>query len=510
MAACSGKGALCALRKWHMADWPIVIVGGGIGGLSAAIHLAAAGERVLLFEQNAQVGGKMGELRAEGFRWDTGPSVITMPYVFDALFAAAGKRTADYLTLLPAEPLTRYFYRDGTVLDATSNLPRMLAQIAQIEPRDVEGYLAYLAYAARLHRITGKVFIYDTPPTLASLFKVPLRDALRVDAMRSMDAAIGSFVRSPHLRQLLGRFATYVGASPYRAPATLNVIAHVELNGGVYYPRGGIYAIARAMARLAAELGVEIQTGCSVERILVQNRRVRGVQVNGERIAAKAVIANVDVATVYEKLLPAEAINARYLQRLLRAEPSCSGYVLLLGVQGKHDRLAHHNIFFTENYRAEFADIFERSLPPTDPTVYVAITAKSEPEDAPAGMENWFVLINAPALSQSYDWAKNAPRYRDQVLQTLSRFGIAPDIRVERQLTPVDIAQLTGARRGALYGMSSNTPFAAFLRPHNRAPHVRGLYFAGGTAHPGGGVPMVTLSGGVAARLLLSDLSKRA
>ena len=489
---------------------PIAIIGGGIGGLSAAIHLAAAGERVIVFEQNAQVGGKMGELRAEGFRWDTGPSVITMPHVFDALFATAGKRTADYLTLLPAEPLTRYFYRDGTVLDATRDLPRMIAQIEQIERRDVEGYLAYLAYAARLHRITSKVFIYDTPPTPASLFKVPLRDALRVDAMRSMDAAIRSFVRSPHLRQLLGRFATYVGASPYRAPATLNVIAHVELNGGVYYPRGGIYAIARAMARLATELGVEIRTGCAVERILVANRRVKGVQISGERIGVKAVIANVDVATVYEKLLPAEVVNATRLQRLLRAEPSCSGYVLLLGVQGAHERLAHHNIFFTDDYRAEFADIFERGVPPNDPTVYVAITSKSDPEDAPAGMENWFVLINAPALSERYDWTRDAARYRDQVLMALAKFGVAPHICAEHQLTPADIARLTGARRGALYGTSSNTPFAAFLRPHNRARDVRGLYFAGGTAHPGGGVPMVTLSGGVAARLLLADLGKRA
>ena len=489
---------------------PIAIIGGGIGGLSAAIHLAAAGERVIVFEQNAQVGGKMGELRAEGFRWDTGPSVITMPHVFDALFATAGKRTADYLTLLPAEPLTRYFYRDGTVLDATRDLPRMIAQIEQIERRDVEGYLAYLTYAARLHRITGKVFIYDTPPTPASLFKVPLRDALRVDAMRSMDAAIRSFVRSPHLRQLLGRFATYVGASPYRAPATLNVIAHVELNGGVYYPRGGIYAIARAMARLATELGVEIRTGCAVERILVANRRVKGVQISGERIGVKAVIANVDVATVYEKLLPAEVVNATRLQRLLRAEPSCSGYVLLLGVQGAHERLAHHNIFFTDDYRAEFADIFERGVPPNDPTVYVAITSKSDPEDAPAGMENWFVLINAPALSERYDWTRDAARYRDQVLMALAKFGVAPHICAEHQLTPADIARLTGARRGALYGISSNTPFAAFLRPHNRARDVRGLYFAGGTAHPGGGVPMVTLSGGVAARLLLADLGKRA
>ena len=202
----------------------------------------------------------MSEIAQDGFRWDTGPSVITMRPVFEALFAAAGRGLDDYLTLLPVDPLTRYFYPDGLVLDATANPPLMAERIeAFAGPDDAAGYQRYLAYAKRIHDITGPRFIYGPPPTVWRLARTPLRDIPAVDPLRTMDASIRGFVRDPRLRQLLGRFATYVGASPYLAPATLNVIAHVELSGGVWYPQGGIYAIARAFERLARELGVEIR-----------------------------------------------------------------------------------------------------------------------------------------------------------------------------------------------------------------------------------------------------------
>ena len=489
---------------------PIIVIGAGVGGLSAAIRLAAAGQRVIVVEQNAAVGGKMSEIEAEGFRWDTGPSVITMRHVLEDLFSAAGRRLADYLTLLPVDPLTRYFYPDGTVIDATRDLPAMLAQIERLDRRDVEGYLAYLAYAARLHRITGPVFIYDRPPTPRSFLRVSPLDIPQVDAWRSMDGAIRGFVRSPHLRQLLGRFATYVGASPYRAPATLNVIAHVELNGGVWDPQGGVYAIARALARLAAELGVEIRTGCGVRQISVDaEQRVDGVTLaDGQWLAGRVVLANVDVATVYERLLPRTVVEPGRLKRLQSVEPSCSGFVLLLGVEGQFERLAHHNIFFAPDYRAEFDAIFRQGRPPTDPTIYVSITSKKDPNHAPPGCENWFVLVNAPPLGAAFDWTREAEAYRDHVLDRLAALGydVRGRIRAERMLTPHDLERMTGARRGALYGASSNNPLAAFQRPHNRAGDIRGLYFAGGTAHPGGGVPMVMLSGAAAASFILQDL----
>lgn len=486
----------------------IIVIGAGIGGLTAAIRLAAAGHKVLVLEQNETIGGKMGQFRRDGFRWDTGPSVITMRHVLEELFTVAGRRLEDYLTLRPVEPLTRYFYPDGTVLDATRDLARMASQIAALDERDVEGYLSYLAYAARLYRLTGPAFIYDQPPSWRSFTRVSPFDALRVDAWRTMDASIGGFVHSPHLRQLLGRFATYVGGSPYQAPATLNVIAHVEMTGGVWYPQGGIYAIANALARLARELGVEIRTGCPVRQIVLTGNKVGGVMLaDGTFEPAETVVANVDVATVYQTLLPPVVATPRRLARLTRVEPSCSGFILLLGVNQTHERLAHHNIFFSGDYRREFDDIFRRGIPPDDPTIYLAITSKSDPAHAPAGSENWFVLVNAPAIDDRFDWTAQALTYREHVLSRLVSFGldIRGKIQTEQMLTPLDLARLTGAWRGALYGASPNNPFTAFRRPHNRAAEVQGLYFAGGTTHPGGGVPMVMLSGKVVANLIAAD-----
>ena len=510
------KGTAAAMSNREGNDRPIAVIGAGIGGLSAAIRLAAAGRRVAVYEQNPAVGGKMGEITQDGFRWDTGPSVITMAAVFADLFAAAGRRLDDYLELLPVEPLTRYFYADGTTLDATRDLTSMARQIERLDGSDVEGYLDFLAYAARLHRITGPVFIYNQPPTLRSFLGVPPADMLRVDPWLTMDQAIRRRVRSPHLRQLLGRFATYVGASPYLAPATLSVIAHVELTGGVSYPRGGIYAIAAAMHKVACELGVEFHCNTPVVGIETadatkgKGKEVRGLRLaNGSTVAAQTVLANVDVTTVYSQLLAAD-IAPQTRQKLQATDTSCSGFVLLLGVEGEHPQLAHHNILFSRDYPAEFADIFAHGRPPQEPTIYISITSKNDPTHAPPGCENWFVLVNAPALDARFDWEAQTAAYRQLVLATLARFGldVRDKVRSEVVLTPHAIQRMSGAWRGALYGISSNQALNAFRRPHNRCPEVAGLYFAGGTTHPGGGVPMVTLSGKVAADMILSEYSK--
>jgi len=361
----------------------------------------------------------------------------------------------------------------------------MSEQIAALEPRDVEGYLSFLAYAARLHRITGPPFIYGEPPSLQSLLRFSPLDALKIDPWLTMDQAIRRHVRSPYLRQLLGRFATYVGASPYQAPATLSVIAHVELNQGVWYPEGGIYAIAQALERLALELGVEIRTNCPVQQIDVQQGQAIGVSLaDGTNIRAYQVLANVDVTTVYEKLLPPTVATPRRRRALSQMETSCSGYIMQLGIEGEHPQL------------------------PQEPTVYVAITSKRDPDHAPQGHENWFVLVNAPATDESL--ASEYAAYSEIVYDTLSRFGleIRDKVRYEKIMTAADIAHLTGAWRGALYGISSNQALNAFRRPHNRSKEVDGLYFVGGTTHPGGGVPMVMLSGKLVADMVMDNFSK--
>ena len=488
---------------------PFVVVGGGLGGLSAAIHLAAAGENVTVLESAPQVGGKTSELRQNGYRWDTGPTVLTLRHVLEDLFQAAGRRVDDYLTLIPMDPLTRYHYRDGTVLDIRASLAQTVANVEAL-PGDAAGnvdqYLRFLAYAAQMYRITAPVVLYNDPPTPRSILGMPLADVLHVD-LRSMDRAIDAHVRSPYLRWLFRRYATYLGASPYQARAFLNVISHVELTAGLSYSLGGTVAIARAYRRLAEELGVEIRTNARVTRIEVDGGQVSGVTLaGGARLPAEAVVAGVDATRVYRDLLP-EGTAARRVRRWTQRPFSCSGYVLYLGVQGEHSQLAHHNLFFTDDYRAEFDSIFRHGVPYPDPTIYVAITSKSDPEHAPPGCENWYVMTNVPPIGPGWDWERESDAYRDRVLARLAELGfdIRDDIRAEQRWTPVEIERRTGAWRGALYGHSFNPWLASFQRPHNRSRDVRGLYFAGGTTHPGGGVPMVTLSGKTAARLLLQD-----
>lgn len=504
----SGRVGVWKHEKDKVIVKPTIVIGAGIGGLSTAIRLQAAGHRVIIFEKNKLVGGKMYQIEKDGFRFDTGPSVITMRHVFEQLFESVGRQLDDYLDLLHVDPMTRYFYRDGFVLDASSDLSKMAQQIEDIDERDVEGYLGYLAYAAQLHRITGQTFIYDKPPSPRSFLKVPVWDWMKADPFRTMDGAIKSFVKSDKLRQLLGRFATYVGGSPYLAPATLNVIAHVELTGGVWYPRGGIYQIARALERLALELGVVICTEQEVEQIQVNNGRVTGVQLAGEQpIDARLVVSNLDVAMTYHKLLSDANLAKNRIQAMSNYEPSCSGFVLLLGINKEHEQLAHHNIFFSADYEAEFEAIFKDGVPANDPTIYVAITSKTDKKHAPENSENWFVLVNAPPLNKHFDWETVKQGYRDLILDKLAAQGI--DVRdailSETILTPHDLQEMSGAWLGALYGPSANDRFAVFLRPHNRSKDVKGLYFAGGTTHPGGGVPMVVLSGKVAAEMVLED-----
>jgi diapolycopene oxygenase len=485
----------------------IVIVGAGPGGLSAAIHLAASGLQVTVLEKNARVGGKMSEVREAGFRWDTGPTVITLKHIFADLFAAADRDVEDYLTFVPIDPLTRYFYPDGTMLDINVSLAQTLSNIQALESHDVAGYLHFLAYAARMYQITAPIAIYGDPPKWDDILALPLGDILQVDATRTMNGAIRSHVRSPYLRQLLSRFATYLGASPYRARAFLNVIAHVELTAGLWYPRGGTYAIARAYRRLAEELGVEIRTDARVTRILVDHDRVTGVELaDGGTERASAIIADVDPTTVYRDLLP-EGQDAPRLRQWLRKPFSCSGFVMLLGVEGKHPQLMHHNIFFSSDYPAEFAAMFEQEVPSREPTIYIAITSKTDPDHAPQDGENWFVMANTPPAGRNWDWEERTQDYRDLILGRLAELGldVRDRIRAEHILTPLDIQSRTGAWRGALYGHSFNDSLASFRRPHNRCPDLKGLYFVGGATHPGGGVPLSTLSGKAAVRLLLAD-----
>jgi phytoene desaturase len=460
-----------------------------------------------VLEKNERVGGKLNLIAEQGYTFDTGPSLLTMPWVLRELFASAGRHLEDMLTLLPVEPTCRYRWPDGTGFDAFQSLPLLAEQIAALEPRDVAGLFRFMEYAARIYQAVAEPFLLHPFDGLRDLLTpAALRDAWAIDPFRTVDQAVRGFFRSPYLRQVFDRYATYNGSSPYRAPATFNLIAYVELVEGGWYLRGGMYELARALERLARELGAEVRTHSPVARILTRGGGANGVQLaDGERLEAAAVVVNADPRYAYAQLLPEERAMAT---RLARLEPSCSGFVLLLGVDRVYEQLAHHSIFFSADYPREFAAIFDKRVPAPDPTVYVCATSVSDPAHAPPGHMNLFVLVNAPALAGRVAWEREAAGYRDLVVRKLMRMGLddlEQRITYERIITPEDLQARYNAPGGAIYGLASNTPWAAFLRPPLRSRELRRLYFVGGGTHPGGGIPLVLLSGRAVAERVLAD-----
>jgi phytoene desaturase len=490
-----------------MSQSQVIVVGAGLGGLAAAIRLAAQGRRVTVLEKNERAGGKLNLLREAGYTFDTGPSLLTMPWVIEELFAAAGRSLGDYLTLEQIEPTCRYRWPDGARFDAWQRLPQLVQEVARISPADVPGLFRFLAHTARIYDAVADSFLLRPFDGLAEALTPKLAwNGPRIDALRSVDAAVRSFFRSPYLRQLFNRYATYNGSSPYLSPATFNVIAYIELAEGGWYVRGGMYVLAEAMLRLAAELGVEVRTCAPVAEVEHKGGRVRGVRLeSGERLPAAQVVVNADPRYAYGALVRGHEATAA---RLARLEPSCSGLVLFLGVRRVYEQLAHHNIFFSADYPREFAAIFQKGVPAADPTVYVAATCLSDPEHAPPGHMNLFVLVNAPALGPRVRWEREAGPYRDLVIAKLERMGLTElgrQITYEQLWSPADIAARYNAAGGAIYGLASNNPFSAFLRPPLRARGIGGLYFVGGGTHPGGGIPLVLLSGRAVAERVAHD-----
>lgn len=484
----------------------IIVIGGGLGGLSAAIHLAAAGVPVRLIEQRPVLGGKAGEIHKAGFRWDTGPSVLTLPHILESVFESAGESLTDYVTLLPVSPLTEYYFPDGRRLRLWKEPALMRAELERWDPDLWHRWKRYLEYARRLYENAAPIFLETPIHSLSLLVRQPALWRARnlrlpIDPFRSMHAAAQRYLREPALVQIADRYATYNGSNPFRAPATLNLISWVENGLGIYYVQGGIYRLVEALTALAQKKGVALHYGEKVQRIHYQRGRIQAVETDKALYSACAVVSAIDVQRTYEELL---GVPLPYLLR--RSEPSLSGIVFLWGVKIQSD-FGHHTIFFSRDYRREFEEIFTERRIPSDPTIYLAITSKSDPAHSPPDAENWFILLNVPPLGRS--WTPEATnQLREQLWKRFTQVlpGFSPEkVIVEEVLTPVYWEEL-GSPGGSLYGSASNTMFSAFLRPANRSRRFRGLYFAGGSAHPGGGIPLVLLSGRHAARLLLRDI----
>ena len=483
-----------------------IVIGAGLGGLSAACLLAARGCRVELFEKNGSPGGKMQQIEEKGYRFDTGPSLFTMPFILEKLFKECGKDIRQYLCWRELDPLCRYFYKDGVQFDNYSDRGKTAEEIESFAPEDALAYSNFLDYSEELYDRTAGPFLFNPLYNFSDLKHLKLSDFLKIDAFSTVSEKVDSTFQSPYLRQFFKRFTTYNGSSPYQAPATLNVIPHVELNQGGYYVLDGLYQIALALQELANELGVFFHYNTPVDSIAVENGRVSGVKTaDGSFTPCDLLFANSDASDTILNLIPEHTIPASKKKKHKTIEPSCSGFVMLLGCRDQWDQLKHHNIFFSADYRREFGDIFERQQMPEDPTIYVANTSYTDPTHAPVNSSNLFILVNAPYVTESQDWKTIRTSYSDFLINELEERGLnglRKSIEYSELITPDQFLSRYGSNKGSIYGTSSNSRFAAFLRPRNKMRDFRNLYLVGGSTHPGGGIPLVIQSAFNAMELL--------
>ena len=487
----------------------VVVVGGGVGGLASALDLAVAGFDVVLLERAAAVGGKMRHVSLGGRSVDAGPTVLTMRWVLDELFQAAGTTLAEQVTLERAEVLARHAWSDGMVLDLHADRERSRVAIAEaFGPREGDAYVAYWEDGQRLHDTVVGPFLRSQKPTLTSIVRetgiLGLGALTRIDAFRSLWAAIVQRFESPRLRQLFGRYATYCGSSPFEAPATLSLVPYIEAVG-VYRVAGGMVELGKALERLAVRHGVEVRCGVEVERIVVSGGRVTGVVAGGVEHRADVVVFNGDVSALGSGRVGKDTARA------VRVTPpearSLSAVTWAVVGRTRGLPLVHHNVLFSDDYAAEFEDLLRRRRLPAAPTVYVCAQDR---KDAPVDLdeERMLVVVNAPATGDDPARWTEAERDRceQSTLATMQRCGLVLEPSATLETTPVELERMFPGTGGALYGPIARGATSALTREGART-RIPGLYVAGGSVHPGPGVPMAILSGRLAALQVRKDLA---
>lgn len=488
----------------------IGIVGSGLGGLSAAIRLASAGYEVEIFESNSYPGGKAASVEFDGFRFDAGPSLLTMPFVLEDLFAEAGENLSDHLNLKRMDIICKYFYPDSTILNAYSDTNKFADEIELKTSDEKDSVLNYLDYCKNIYELTAELFLFNSPSRLKTFFNAKAFKTLfkinQIDPFRTMDKSNRRFFNDEKTIQLFNRYATYNGSDPYQAPATLNIIQHVEYNLGAFLPEKGIHQLTQELYNLALKKNVKFHFNTEVKSLVSENGSVKAINTGDNTYNFDAVISNSDVNTTFQKLLnDNKTLESKRYQKL---EPSLSGLVFYWAINDSHPKLEVHNVIFSADYKKEFDDIFNNRIIPENPTIYIYISSKYNQDDAPPGKENWFVMVNAPYIKEQ-NWNQEIKSARKRIVDRINsvfEIDIENKITGERILSPLDIQNKTGSFRGSIYGISSNSRNAAFLRQPNKSRSYKNLYFCGGSSHPGGGIPLVILSGKIVSDLIKKDI----
>jgi phytoene desaturase len=489
----------------------VIIIGAGIGGMSAALYLRMLGYNVTIIEKNYNVGGKMNKIIEDGFSFDLGPTVITMPFVIENLFKNCNENINDYLNLLPIDPACRYFWSDGLIFDAFHNKIKLNEEISKIFTQDSSSFKNFLNEIKDLYEATKDVFLFNKFEGFKEFFKFKnlkmITKLHKFKMNKTVFKSLKEIFIDQKLIQLFSRFATYNGSSPYKAPATLNVIPHVEFEFGAWYPVGGIYEIAIAIEKLCLKNGVEIKLNENVTELKKTKDIITSVLSDKNEYKCDYLISNVDTLWTYKKLI--EPLGIKTPKKYEQAERSCSGFLIVAKVKGNHSNLKHHNVFFSDNYKSEFEDIFDKKLLPKSMTIYVSISSKTDITLAPNNCENWYVLVNAPSYGLDINDLDSQKKYVELIFERLKTFDVNPEVISYKIIPPSYIEQTYNSLGGAIYGSSSNSIFSAFLRPRSKVPKIKNMFFCGGSSHPGGGVPLVVLSGKIVSEeISLLDLKK--
>ena len=482
----------------------IVIIGAGLGGLSAAVTMASRGYDVTVIEKNQHVGGKLMPIITDGHRFDFGPNTITMPDVFRSVIRNSGANPDDYFELIPLAQHTVNHFEDGSTFTFHADREALEAEVRRLTGDEMKKnqLSAYLDEAEKLFAIANERFFTQMDSKIdPGLW----RDMMKVHPLRSLHALHKKYFKDERIIQALDRYATYIGSSPYVTPGTFALIAHLELNDGVYFAKGGNWKIAQGFAKRASELGVEFRLGHEVTKIEVRDKRAHAVVIDDEEVLrCDGVLLNGELLTQYPRLVDAPHRPSFLAPTRDTVEPSISAFVLLVGLSKRLSGLAHHNVYFSSDYEAEFRALFNESRYAEEPTIYISNSSHTDVTMGEAG-DNLFILVNAPAQLDDVD----AKTYEHLIRRRLRTFGVDwedSDVLYERRFTPADLSRDFYSYFGALYGTSSNSKKGAFFRPAPRSEDVSNIWFAGGSTHPGGGSPMVTLSGQFAARSMLEDI----
>jgi phytoene desaturase len=474
----------------------VAVIGSGIGGLASAIRFAAKGFQVEVFEQAERPGGKINELRMEGFRFDTGPSLFTFPQLTTELFRLCGENPEDHFHYQPVETSCKYFWEDGTVINAWQQPEAFAEEIERVTGLDGKKVIRYLQESEELYKLAGESFLFYSLHKASNFLRLQflktIVHSLKLDPFRTMHQRNRKWLSHPKVVQLFDRYATYNGSSPYKTPATLRMIAHLEHNMGTFFPERGMYSIVESLTALARRQGITFHFNARVQKVNTLDGKVTGIRVNDLDIPFDIVVSDVDVVNFYRRLLPEVMIP----RKQLTLERSSSAVIFYWGVNRTIPDLKLHNILFSEDYPGEFNHLFKTKTISPDPSVYLFISSKIVKGDAPEGSENWYVMINAPE-NNGQDWDQLMKETRRNILEKIKRslkIDLEPHIVAEAQADPRSIEEETASFRGSLYGLSSNNILSAFNRHPNFRSKIKNLYFSGGSVHPGGGIPLCLAS----------------